>query len=96
LNFLSRCRGEAQGDSEAGFLDCLVSQQHFAALDFEAVFLWQVMFRCHSNLKKWSIFGLNARTSSQIQALHSKNRETIDSKRLNLWSVLELVENGRH
>jgi hypothetical protein len=59
-------------------------------------FLWQVMFRCHSNLKKWSIFGLNARTSSQIQALHSKNRETIDSKRLNLWSVLELVENGRH
>jgi hypothetical protein len=80
----------------------IAPQQHFAALDFEAVFLpfprvsLAVMFRCHSNLKKWSIFGLNARTSSQIQALHSKNRETIDSKRLNLWSVLELVENGRH
>ena len=48
----------------------------------------------HSNPKKRSIFGLNARTSCQIQALHffSKNRETIDSKRLDRRSVLELVE----
>ena len=29
---------EAQGDSEAWFLDCRVPQKHFAVLDFEAVF----------------------------------------------------------
>ena len=51
----------------------------------------------HSGAKKPSIFGLNALTWLQIQSAplfpsFGKNRETIESRRLDRRSVLKLVE----